>query len=99
MPRLFPAYLRRLAQTRSAHLPILLRETRDLNSAQNELRWLTEHVSEALPPGTRDHKQLLAGLVYRRGVLGEPLQYILGKEYFGLSGIEILCRRGVLVPR
>lgn len=35
----------------------------------------------------------------RRGIWGEPLQYILGKEYFGPSGVEIEVRKGVLVPR
>lgn len=35
----------------------------------------------------------------RRGIWGEPLQYILGKEHFGPSGVEIAVCRGVLVPR
>lgn len=113
MPRLSPFLLQKLSRTQSPLLPILLRETREVHAAVNELRWLREHVDELIPiPETsaplgdayiRDvhvrRNELLKQLCIRRGKWSEPLQYILGKEYFGPSGVEIKVGRGVLVPR
>ena len=66
-------------------------------SSQNELRWLGEHAAEvASKKGLNDEKRLLQQYVSRRA-RGEPLQYILGTEYFG--DLEIECRPGVLIPR
>jgi len=50
-------------------------------------------VSRRCPNG---YHRLLRTYVKRRGS-GEPLQYILGSEYFG--DLEIKCRPGVLIPR
>jgi HemK-like putative methylase len=109
MPRLAPALLHH-ARRRNPLLPILLRECRDTRSAQNELRWLTEHAI-ALQSSPRYHqerhrpralssapgwKTILRKLVRRRA-RGEPLQYILGTQPFG--DLEILCERGALIPR
>ena len=82
----------------SRYLPLLLKATGDLPSAENELRWLREHVNKVLPP-TAPHQQRkrdLLALCKRRAKL-EPLQYILGSQPFG--DLEILCRPGVLIPR
>ena len=104
MPRLPPSLLHSLSGTHTL-LPLLLRETRDVPSARNELRWITQHVDELLPlpPHSprlkRRRSNLLRQLCVRRGVWGEPLQYILGKEYFGSTGVEIDVGKGVLVPR
>ncbi|KAF8457244.1 S-adenosyl-L-methionine-dependent methyltransferase [Terfezia claveryi] len=103
MPRLSPSLLQKLTRTHSPLLPIILRETRDVRSAENELRWMKEHI-EKLVPNTgevvgRKRNQLLRRFCVRRGVWAEPLQYILGNEYFGPSGVEIRVERGVLVPR
>ena len=114
MPRLRPLFLHRLFHKfNTPLLPILLRETRDVPSAVNELRWLREHVDERLSSQLTTCKErklatsslrqkrgrLLRSLCMRRGIWGEPLQYILGKEYFGPSRVEIEVCRGVLVPR
>ncbi|KAF8477056.1 S-adenosyl-L-methionine-dependent methyltransferase [Kalaharituber pfeilii] len=110
MPRLLPRLLQHLSRIHSPNVPLLLRETRDLNSALNELRWLREHVHDTLlpnpdphnpPPPLLQHQRnvLLRSLCARRGMWGEPIQYLLGKEYFGLSGVEIAVQRGVLIPR
>ncbi|RPB20770.1 hypothetical protein L211DRAFT_491886 [Terfezia boudieri ATCC MYA-4762] len=103
MPRLSPSLLQKLTRTHSPLLPIILRETRDVRSAENELRWMKEHI-EKLVPNTgevvrRKRNQLLRRFCVRRGVWAEPLQYILGNEYFGPSGVEVRVERGVLVPR
>jgi HemK-like putative methylase len=109
MPRLAPALLYN-ARRKNPLLPILLRECRDTRSAQNELRWLTEHAI-ALQSSPQCHQErhrpralssapgwrtILRKLVRRRA-RGEPLQYILGTQPFG--DLEILCERGVLIPR
>jgi len=96
MPRIPPTLLR-LARRRNRLLPSLLPVCRDLPSSQNELRWLGEHAAEvASKKGLNDEKRLLQQYVSRRA-RGEPLQYILGTEYFG--DLEIECRPGVLIPR
>lgn len=96
MPRIPPTLLR-LARRRNRLLPSLLPVCRDLPSSQNELRWLGEHAAEvASKQGLKDDQSLLQQYVSRRA-RGEPLQYILGTEYFG--DLEIECRPGVLIPR
>jgi HemK-like putative methylase len=109
MPRLAPSLLHH-ARRKDTLLPLLLRECRDTRSAQNELKWLTEHAI-ALQSSPRIQKAghkfadvssaprwrtVLKKLVRRRA-RGEPLQYILGTQPFG--DLEILCERGVLIPR
>lgn len=96
MPRIPPQVVRQ-ARAISKDLVSLLPVCRELWSAQNELRWLGEHaarVSRAL--SSRDEGRVLQNYVRRRAK-GEPLQYILGTEYFG--ELEIECRPGVLIPR
>ncbi|KAI9709131.1 MAG: hypothetical protein M1820_003577 [Bogoriella megaspora] len=99
MPRL-PTGLLLKARSVGPLLVHLLRTCRDLASAKNELRWLREHVREPsvrrMIQSQRDETALLRRLCERRGQ-GEPLQYILGSEYFG--DLEIKCQRGVLIPR
>ncbi|KAK2734542.1 hypothetical protein FQN57_001647 [Myotisia sp. PD_48] len=75
-------------------LPLLLRECRDIRSARNELRWLTENARETAHPSKWQAK--LRNMVEQRAT-GKPLQYILGDQPFG--DLEILCRPGVLIPR
>lgn len=87
-------------------LPLLLKECRSINSAQNELRWLREWTMDS----KSNKRQRLWSKRYqlsgRRSVLvsmcqarskGMPLQYILGDQPFG--DLEILCEKGVLIPR
>lgn len=96
MPRIPPTLLR---HARRLHplLPSLLPICRDLPSSQNELRWLGEHAAEvASKHRPKNGKRLLQQYVSRRA-RGEPLQYILGTEFFG--DLEIRCKPGVLVPR
>lgn len=99
MPRIPPTLLRR-ARHINRLLPPLLPVCRDLSSSQNELRWLGEHAAEVAcrhgKQATGDEKRLLQQYVTRRAQ-GEPLQYILGTEFFG--ELEIACRPGVLIPR
>lgn len=95
MPRLAPALLRK-ASAINPLLPRLLLTCRDLGAARNELRWLDEHAASVTRADGRNHDTLLKQYVRRRAK-GEPLQYILGTEYFG--DLEIQCRPGVLIPR
>ncbi|PGH06598.1 hypothetical protein GX51_02224 [Blastomyces parvus] len=120
MPRLSPSLLRH-AYSINPLLPLLLRECRDLPSAQNELRWLSEYAcaesrrsnngdwhsrkadDRPMAQGMRHNednsassKLRLQEMVQQRA-RGVPLQYILGDQPFG--ELEILCRRGVLIPR
>jgi methylase of polypeptide subunit release factors len=96
MPRIPPTLLRH-ARCLDRLLPSLLPICRDLSSAQNELRWLGEHAAEvASKQGLGKESRLLQRFVNRRA-RGEPLQYILGTEFFG--ELEIKCRPGVLIPR
>ncbi|CAN6640709.1 mitochondrial MRF1 N(5)-glutamine methyltransferase Mtq1p [Trichomonascus vanleenenianus] len=67
-------------------LPLLLPTCRTLEAATQELRWIRNELKE----GVRN-------ACYRRGVLGHPLQYVLGTQPFG--PLEIKCGKGVLVPR
>ena len=100
MPRI-PHSLLHKAYAISPLLPLLVRATRDLPSAITELRWLTTHIREAIPPKTESfltpyQKNVLLQLCRRRQS-AEPLQYILGSQPFG--DLEIKCRKGVLIPR
>ena len=96
MPRLCP-YLLLRARRIDPLLPSLLRVTRTLDSATNELRWLSAHAAAATATAADSAKATLRSCVYRRSTLAEPLQYILGNQPFGPT--SILCRRGVLIPR
>lgn len=91
MPRLTHSLLRR-ANGISPLLSLLLKTTRTLPHAILELCWLRAHAStQPNPPAA------LRSYIRRRATLCEPLQYILGTQPFGTT--EILCRRGVLIPR
>ena len=108
MPRLPPDLLLR-AYRQDPLLPLLLRECRDLPSARNELRWLRSHAlaeysdlklkrrkwttAHLQAPGWRTRLRSMCQARAR----GEPLQYILGDQPFG--DLQILCRKGVLIPR
>ena len=95
MPRIKPRALRQafaIDPSLSSFLPVC----RDLRSAQAELRWLGEHALTVSRRCPNDYHHLLRSYVKRRST-GEPLQYILGSEYFG--DLEIRCRPGVLIPR
>ncbi|KAH7073834.1 S-adenosyl-L-methionine-dependent methyltransferase [Paraphoma chrysanthemicola] len=100
MPRI-PNSLLRKAHTLDVFLPPLLAPCRDLHAAQNELRWLREHVKKVAKSRRARGDTLAKGSLLRRLVKerasGKPLQYILGTEYFG--ELEIRCRPGVLIPR
>lgn len=95
MPRINPKEILR-ARAISSNLVSLLPVCRDLRSAQNELRWMRQHAINVLQRARVDDKRVLNDYVARRAQ-GEPLQYILGSEYFG--DLEIRCRPGVLIPR
>ena len=96
MPRIRPRLLIHARAVNEA-LARLLPVCRRLDSARNELRWLQEHALDRTRKlGRRNHEGMLAHLVSRRAA-GEPLQYILGSEFFG--DLEIICRPGVLIPR
>jgi|SRR5690242_4845214 len=100
MPRV-PTALLRKARTIDPFLPALLAPCRDLLTAQNELRWLREHVETVAKArratGDTLAKGALLGQLVRERAKGKPLQYILGTEYVG--DLEIKCRPGVLIPR
>ena len=96
MPRL-PTKLIHRARNIDRYLPLLLRACRDLRSAQNELRWLREHVDAQRPRMQRPlQRRTLLDLCRQRST-GYPLQYILGSQPFG--DLDILCEPGVLIPR
>ncbi|KAM0162802.1 hypothetical protein ACHAPG_001508 [Botrytis cinerea] len=96
MPRLSHALLRR-AYNISPLLPLVLRETRSLSSAINELRWLREHVDKTMSHRVPSQKWRTLLKLCQRRAMGEPLQYILGTQPFG--ELEIQCQPGVLIPR
>ncbi|EMD59154.1 hypothetical protein COCSADRAFT_101512 [Bipolaris sorokiniana ND90Pr] len=100
MPRISTSLIRK-ARAIDSLLPALLAPCRDLQAAQNELRWLREHVEEVgqtrrARPDKWAKRALLRQLVHERS-RGKPLQYILGTEHFG--DLEIRCKPGVLIPR
>ncbi|AAS51664.1 ADL256Wp [Eremothecium gossypii ATCC 10895] len=86
MPRIAPS-LMRTACAESRLLPLLLPESRTLEQARTELRWMRAELcgAAAVARGCRQR--------YR----GVPLQYVLGTQPFG--PLEVRCRRGVLIPR
>jgi methylase of polypeptide subunit release factors len=100
MPRIPTSALRK-AYAIDPLLARLLPPCRSLDAAQNELRWLREHVDGVADArhARRDAVSKSAFLrdLVRQRALGTPLQYLLGTEYFG--DLEISCRRGVLIPR
>ncbi|KAF3000844.1 hypothetical protein E8E13_007070 [Curvularia kusanoi] len=100
MPRIQTALLRKACAI-DPFLPALLAPCRDLHTAQNELRWLREHVEKVANArrarGDTLAKGALLGHLVRARVKGKPLQYLLGTEFFG--DLEIKCRPGVLIPR
>jgi methylase of polypeptide subunit release factors len=100
MPRI-PASLLRKARAIDVFLPPLLATCRDLPTAQNELRWLREHVQKVARArrarGDVLARNALLGQLVQDRARGKPLQYILGTEWFG--DLEIGCRKGVLIPR
>ncbi|KAI0998041.1 hypothetical protein K3495_g10148 [Podosphaera aphanis] len=95
MPRI-PQSLIAKAHNKSPLLPLILRATRTLPSAINELRWLKEHVKDRNLEHCKNKSKILVRFVKRRA-RGEPLQYILGSQPFG--NLDIKCKRGVLIPR
>lgn len=97
MPRLPPSLFWR-ARRVSPGAVLLLPVCRDLPSALIELRWIQEHVKEEGRTERRSNesRQRVLSLCRRRG-RGEPLQYVLGTQPFG--PLDLLCRRGVLIPR
>lgn len=100
MPRI-PTSVLRKAHTVDPFLPPLLGPCRDLHAAQNELRWLQDHVKEVAQARRRRGDALSDGALLRHLIRerrsGKPLQYLLGSEYFG--NVQIRCRPGVLIPR
>ncbi|KAM3423406.1 hypothetical protein BST61_g839 [Cercospora zeina] len=96
MPRIHPRDIWQARKTNKALLA-LLPACRDLEAARSELRWLQQHaVAVSQQTGHSRQSSLLARFIRRRAC-GEPLQYVLGSEYFG--ALEIRCRPGVLIPR
>ena len=102
MPRLSNALIARAYQ-QHPFLPLLLRECRTIESARNELRWLGERATSistklrAADGLIVPSRKKILGSMCRARSRGVPLQYILGDQPFG--DLEILCRRGVLIPR
>lgn len=96
MPRL-PPILFRHAHSIDPLLHYLIPICRDVHSARNELRWLREHAkARAIGFNSPQWMQQYRRLVAERAT-GKPLQYVLGTQPFG--ELEILCERGVLIPR
>ncbi|CAD6440063.1 dd711cae-354d-4166-99ad-56293c21615f [Sclerotinia trifoliorum] len=96
MPRLSHTLLHS-AYNVSPLLPLVLRETRSLPSAINELRWLREYVDKTTGYYLPNQKWRALLKLCKRRARGEPLQYILGTQPFG--DLEIKCQPGVLIPR
>lgn len=101
MPRL-PFSLLRQVHRENPLLVLLLQECRSIDSARNELRWLREcALRDSQSPSRqnawgRGWRTRLKSMCERRSK-GFPLQYILGDQPFG--DLEILCKRGVFIPR
>lgn len=100
MPRISPRDILVARSAANKALYALLPVCRDLQSARNEFKWMTEHafnVSHQLKGEEAVHHSIILSDYVHRRASGEPLQYILGSEYFG--NLEIRCRPGVLIPR
>lgn len=107
MPRI-PSPVLLNAYRENQLLPLLLRECRSLDLARNELRWLRGKALSSLNPSSAERcdtprsghtagwRSRLRSMCRVRSQ-GMPLQYILGDQPFG--ELEILCRKGVLIPR
>lgn len=96
MLRLRPSHIFRAVHSITDSLLSQLRPiVGDLQSAQNELRWLREE-SQKRASEPEQQQSLLEEYVSRRS-RGEPLQYILGSMYFG--DLQLKCRSGVFIPR
>lgn len=107
MPRI-PTSLILKSYRENPLLPSLLKECRTLESARNELRWLREGAIKASKNNNnaarhasqieaRSSWQLALWKMCALRSRGKPLQYILGDQPFG--ELEILCEKGVLIPR
>nr|POF11504.1 mitochondrial n(5)-glutamine methyltransferase mtq1 [Quercus suber] len=99
MPRIPPLLLKRIRK-QNPSLSQLLPVCQTVDSARAELRWLQQHAIQQAEQRTSNPsitpQNLLQQYVNRRA-RGEPLQYILGSEFFG--DLELKCRPGVLIPR
>ncbi|CAK3854327.1 Release factor glutamine methyltransferase [Lecanosticta acicola] len=98
MPRIHPKDVLRVRSSPKAKalLP-LLPVCQNAASARNELRWMKEHATSVSSRRGNKSPHLILSSYVKRRASGEPLQYILGSEYFG--DLEIKCRPGVLIPR
>src|SRR5437016_2633587 len=98
MPRLSPSLL--IAASREHPLlPLIIKSTRNLRAAQNELRWLRAHaIARSAFRHSRAPKwKKLLRIFCEERARGRPLQYVMGSQPFG--DLEIECRPGVLIPR
>lgn len=104
MPRLKPRLIIRASRI-DPLIVKLLPECREIESAQNELKWLREHAQTVYAQRSKHFDatkplggwlSLFEGYVTQRA-RGKPLQYLLGTQPFGK--LAILCRPGVLIPR
>lgn len=86
MPRISPAYIRRVAR-RDPLLALLLGVCREESQAERELAWLRQEL--------RDPRSVLRACRQRARLV--PLQYVLGSQPFG--ALDVLCRPRVLIPR
>lgn len=114
MPRLTPAVVHHASRI-SRHLPLLLRECRDLASAKNELRWLRDFVTEkqqSLPSLTAPPIPAGAGsaIEQQRRRNETLLDHLVERRAKGeplqyilgtqpFGKLDILCRPNVLIPR
>jgi methylase of polypeptide subunit release factors len=96
MPRI-PHSILLKAYNISPLLPLVVRGSRTLPSAINELRWLKEHAEETYTGKCSTFKQQKLLSLCRRRSKAEPLQYILGSQPFG--ELDIKCHPGILIPR
>ena len=93
MLRLRPRHILRVRRIKNSLLSQLRPIVGDLQSAENELRWLREE-SQKQASEPKEQRSLLEQYVSRRS-RGEPLQYILGSTFFG--DLELKCRPGTSI--
>lgn len=113
MPRLTPASVQHALRI-SRHLPLLLTECRDLPSAKNELRWLTDFVAEHQYPSSHTAAPFLTGAgsagQRKKRHNGTDLDHLVRRRAKGeplqyilgtqpFGELDILCRPNVLIPR